>query len=261
MMLVLQHQRLSWEFSKSVLCFLSCLSIGYRPHTLIRLLLLRDWQINILSLRLFPTRVPIELSHIAFPKIVLPSRDRTDSFREERLSLPYWTMIWAICVVVEESTCLDIPIWELSIICEHLPFLPGYKQILRLLLVHRNPAIWRWYPWLWRLSCECWWSLFGEHCIRTRIIFHNVTLEYGPASVLLRLRLKLRVLKMTQIHQWRKMNFSALIPCFIDHLFLVSELSAATPGSSPSFPFFSTAAFASGFFNAGSIGMNLRTRL
>ena len=33
--------------------------------------------------------------------------------------------IWAICVVVEESICLDTPILEFSIICEHLPFLPG----------------------------------------------------------------------------------------------------------------------------------------
>ena len=26
--------------------------------------------------------------------------------------------------MVDESVCLDIPIWELSIILEHLPFLP-----------------------------------------------------------------------------------------------------------------------------------------
>ena len=47
-------------------------------------------------------------------------------------------MILAICVVVDESKCLDIPIWEFSIILEHLPFLPGYKQILRQLLVLRE---------------------------------------------------------------------------------------------------------------------------
>ena len=33
---------------------------------------------------------------------------------------------------------LDILIWEISIICEHLPFLLGKKLILRLLLVHRT---------------------------------------------------------------------------------------------------------------------------
>ena len=46
-------------------------------------------------------------------------------------------------LVVNESKCLDTPILEFSIICEHLPFLLGYKLILRLLLVHRNLAIWR----------------------------------------------------------------------------------------------------------------------
>ena len=62
------------------------------------------------------------------------------------------TMILANCVVVDESKCLDNPILEFSIILEHLPFLPGYQQILRPLLVHRNLAIWRWYPWLRLLS-------------------------------------------------------------------------------------------------------------
>ena len=74
------------------------------------------------NLELFPNRVPIELSRFAFPIIVLPEDDRTDSFQVERLGLPYWTMIWAICVVVDESKCLDIPIWEFSVILEHLPF-------------------------------------------------------------------------------------------------------------------------------------------
>ena len=75
--------------------------------------------------------------------IVLPQDDHTDSVQEEQPGLPYWTMILAICVVVDESKCLGIPIWEFSIICEHLPFSTGYKQILRLLLVHRNLVIWR----------------------------------------------------------------------------------------------------------------------
>ena len=80
---------------------------------------------------------------MAFPIIVLPKDDRTDSAQEEQLGLPYWTMILAICVVVDESKCLDTPIWEFSIVCEHLPFLLGYTPILRLQLVHRNQAIWR----------------------------------------------------------------------------------------------------------------------
>ena len=91
------------------------------------------------------------LSHII---IVLPEDDRTDSFREERLGLRYETMILAICASVDVSKYLYIPSLEFSIICEHLPFLLGSKPILRLLLVHRNLAIWRSYPWFWRLSFE-----------------------------------------------------------------------------------------------------------
>ena len=85
----------------------------------------------------------MEHSQIAVPVIVLPKSDRTDSAQEERLGLPYWTMILAICVVVDESKYLDIPILELSVILEHLPCLPGYKQTLRQLLVLRTLAVWR----------------------------------------------------------------------------------------------------------------------
>ena len=51
-------------------------------------------------------------------------------------------MILAIGVVVDESKCLDTPILEFMIICEHLPFLPGCKQILHHLLVLRTLASW-----------------------------------------------------------------------------------------------------------------------
>ena len=94
-----------------------------------------------------PNRTSIGFSQIAFPITVLLKDDRTDFAQEERLGLPYWTKIFAICVVVDESKCLDIPIWQFSIILEHLPFLPGYKQILRQLLVLRNKAISIWCPW------------------------------------------------------------------------------------------------------------------
>ena len=74
--------------------------------------------------------------------LVLPKGDQTDFVQEERLDLPYWTMILATCVVVDESKCLDIPILEFSIILEHLPFLPECKQILHQLLVLRPLAVW-----------------------------------------------------------------------------------------------------------------------
>ena len=106
MMLVLPNQRLSREFAKSALSFLLCL-----------------------PLIPFPNRVPIERSEIAFSLVVLSEGDRTDFSQEERLGVSYWTMSLAIraLVDIDESKCLDIPIWEFSIIFEHLPFLPGYK--------------------------------------------------------------------------------------------------------------------------------------
>ena len=61
------------------------------------------------------------------------------------------------------------------------------------------------------------------------------------------LKFQLRILKMTEIHQWRKMNFSALIPCFFDHLLLVSDFCQLPCRDFLSFSHsFSTAAFASG---------------
>ena len=87
-----------------------------------------------------PSHVSIGFSQIAFPTIVLPKDDRTNSFQEEQLGLPYWTMIWASCASVGVSKYLDTPILDFLTICVHLPFWPGCKLILRLLLVLRIPG-------------------------------------------------------------------------------------------------------------------------
>ena len=58
---------------------------------------------NIPNLELFPNRILIELSRIAFPILVLPEDDRADFIQEERPGLPYWTMIRAICASVDVS--------------------------------------------------------------------------------------------------------------------------------------------------------------
>ena len=121
--------------------------ISCHPQTLIRKILFHGVRTSILNWEFSPSHALIRFSQIAFPIMVLPKDDRTNSAQEEQPGLPYWTMILAICVVVDESKCLDTPILEFSIICEHLPFPLGYKLILRLPLVHRNLAIRRWYPW------------------------------------------------------------------------------------------------------------------
>ena len=107
--------------------------IEYFPHRIKILFHSSQFYVirDIHNLEFSPSHVSIRFSQIAFPTIVLPKDDCTDSFQEERLGLPYWTMLFAICVVVDESKCLDTPILEFSIICEHLPFSLGYKLILR----------------------------------------------------------------------------------------------------------------------------------
>ena len=69
-----------------------------------------------------PNRVLTGFSQTAFPIAVLPKDDHTDFAQEKRLGLPYWTMILATCVVVDESKCLGIPIWDFSKFLEHLSF-------------------------------------------------------------------------------------------------------------------------------------------
>ena len=90
-----------------------------------------------------PSLVSIGFSQIAFPTIVLPKLNRQNSFQKEWPALPYGTMILALCVVVDESKCLDTPVRKFSINCEHLPFVLGCEVMLCLLRVHRNLAIWR----------------------------------------------------------------------------------------------------------------------
>ena len=63
------------------------------------------------QLEFSPSHASIGFSQIAFPITVLPKDDRTDFAQEEQLGLPYWTMILATCVVVDESKCLDTPIF------------------------------------------------------------------------------------------------------------------------------------------------------
>ena len=58
-----------------------------------RIVLFLGLHTNIINLELFPNNVPIELSRIAFPQVVLLKSDRADFAQEERLDLPYWTMI------------------------------------------------------------------------------------------------------------------------------------------------------------------------
>ena len=261
-MLDLPNQLLCWVLSTSDQCFVSFQPIWCHPHTQTRIILFDGVRISIPKWKPSPNRTSIGFFQIAFPIIVLPKDDRTDSAQEEQLGLRYWTMISAICVVVDESTCLDIPIWEFSIIWEHPPFLPGYKLIPRPLLVHRNLAIWRWYPRLLLLSLVMLMILVQWILHKNRIVFYNITSEYNLTFVFLVLCLQFSIFQMTYVHQWGEMNFCAFRPCFIDHLFLTFDFRQLPRRKFLQFfTSLSTAAFAAGICIAWRIGINLWTNL
>ena len=52
--------------------------------------------------------------------------------------------------------------------------------------------------------------MFCEHCVRARIIFHNITSKYNSTFILLVFLLQFSILQMTYVHQWRKMYFTSL---------------------------------------------------
>ena len=165
------------------------------PQTQIRIILFHDVQRDIRNLELSPNHVSKRSSQIAFPITVLPKDDRSDFAQEERLGLPYWTIISAICVVVDESKCLDIPILEFSIIFEHLPFYLGKSRYCVSCL---SCATWQSENDIHDFYCchlWCWWSLFGEYCIRFIIISHNIASEYTSTFVFLALCLQFGILQ------------------------------------------------------------------
>ena len=87
--------RLFFEFflHRINVSFLS-IQILCHPHTQIRTILVHDVQRDIFNLEFSPSHVSIRFSQIAFPLIVLPKGDRTNSAQEEQLGLPYWTWFW-----------------------------------------------------------------------------------------------------------------------------------------------------------------------
>ena len=92
-MLVLPNRLLVKYFPHRIkILFLSSKFLCH-PHTQIRIIFFHDVRRDIPNLEFSPSHVSKEFSQIAFPIIVLPKDDREDSFQEERLGLPYWTMI------------------------------------------------------------------------------------------------------------------------------------------------------------------------
>ena len=71
-----------------------------------------------------------------------------------------------------------------------------------------------------------------------------------------------RILDMTEVHQWHKMNFSSFIPCFGNHFIFISDFRQLPCRYLLQFSYsFHIAAFASSILNAWGIGIILCTKL
>ena len=92
-MLVLPNRLLYFVLSTSDQCFVSFQPILCHPHTQIRITLFDGVRISIPNWKPSRNCISIGFSQIAFPITVLPKDDCADFAQEERLGLPYWTMI------------------------------------------------------------------------------------------------------------------------------------------------------------------------
>ena len=108
----------------------------------------------------------------------------------------------------------------------------------------------------------CWWSLFGEYCVRSWIVFYNITSEYNSTFVFLVFCLQFSIFQMTYVHQWCIMNFCARRPCFIDHLFFASDFCQVPRRNFlQCFPFLVHCCFCCWIFLAWGLGLNWWTKL
>ena len=243
--------------------FASFPPIWWHPQTQITVTLFHGVRISIPNWKLSPNGALSGFSQIAFPTTVLPKGDRTDFAQEEWLDLPYWTMIWTICVVVDESNCLDIPIWEFSRIWVHPPFWPEKKQILRQLLVLSILAVWIWWPWLLRRS-------YVMLMIRALRILHKIQNHLSQFRLGVQLDLcifgALPPVRQSSNDRGPSMKRGVLVYLlFLLHRSLLSYFwlsSGSTPEIFSSFSHsLSTAAFAASIFIAWGIGINLCTKI
>ena len=125
---------------------------------------------------------------------------------------------------IHTSDILDLRI--LSIFFEHPPFSPGWTLILRQLLVRHNQVVEQLHPLLLRpsfvmLMTPC--SVI-MHRIRSRLSQSLLEARLSHPFVLLELWLQLRILQMTQVRQWSRVNFIVVFLCIFYDLFFCSWL-------------------------------------
>ena len=98
----------------------------------------------------------------------------------------------------------------------------------------------------------CWWSLCSEYCIRSRIIFHNVSSKHNSSSVFLVLLSPIQHSLNDRCLSVRRNEL--LRPSFLLHRSPLSYFWLSSGSTPKSFPIFShslsAAAFAAGIFMA-----------
>ena len=171
-------------------------------------------------------------------------------------------MILAICASVDVSKYLDILTLDFLITLMRLPCWPEYKRILHQLLVLNILEAFILCPWLLRLSFKML-MIFFQWTLRTNQ-YHLLQSHLGVQPCLcifLILRHQLRILKWHRSINDAKWTF---LPLFLNSSitsFLFLTFVSCHAGIFFSFShYFSTAAFASGIFNAWGIGTNWRTK-
>ena len=105
------------------------------------LILVCEEQKDIPNLVLFPIQVSIELPRIVCHSTILPMGVHVNFVQEVPQGLECLPMVWAICVVEDVSTRLDILTSEFWAISERLSVLSECKRKWRRLLVRHNLAI------------------------------------------------------------------------------------------------------------------------
>ena len=86
--------------------------------------------------------------------------------------------------MVDVSKYLDILTLEFLVTSVRLPFCPGYKQMLRLLLVLRILVVSKNSHYFCKRHLWRWWSLLCKYFVRSWIIFHYITSEYNSTVFL-----------------------------------------------------------------------------
>ena len=246
-MLVLPNQLLCWALSTSDQGFVSFHPIWCHPHTQIRIILYHGARISIPNWKTFSqpyfNRIFSNcLSHNS------PARGWPYRFRSRGTSiLDHDLGHYCRGGRIQMSGHSDLGIF---VIWVHPPFFLGISRYCVSCLSCAP----------WQSGCDihdfccchlwCGWSFFCEYCIRTRIVFYNITSEYNSTFVCLVLRLQFGISSNDRCPSVGRNEL--LRPSSLFHKSPVSYfwlLSGSTPKFLQVLPFFIHCCFCCGYLH------------